>query len=475
MLFTSNVFVFYFLPAILILYYVCSFSRMAQNMVLLAGSLLFYAWGEPVFVFLMLASILLNTLFGSLIDRFRGREGLAKMLLLLACTVNVGSLFYFKYLNFILVNIRAVTGWDLEYPEIPLPIGISFFTFQALSYVIDVYWGTAEVQKNPFYVGLYISFFPQLIAGPIVRYNNIAKQIIYRKSTWRKFSVGCCRFVTGFGKKILLANTCAVVADRIFGMTPYGTVPVSLAWLGIIAFMFQLFFDFSAYSDMAIGLALMFGFKLEENFDYPLISKSINEFWRRWHISLSTWFREYVYFPLGGSRVENNDIMVRNLFVVWLLTGVWHGAEWTFVLWGLFNFIFILLERLAGFEKSNIPNLAKHLYTLFVLNLGFVLFRSENLQIALLYFKNLFGFSGSGVYSQTALMFLREYGIFLAAAVIFSIPAAPRVNRLLADRKLPVMGICLECIYPAVMCLLFAVSVMYMVKGSYNPFIYFNF
>lgn len=475
MLFTSNVFLFYFLPAIILLYYAFSFSGKAQNMILLAGSLLFYAWGEPVFVLVMIASIVFNTISGYAIDYFRNNQKLAKTVLFLACVGNIGLLFYFKYLNFVLDNLRAVTGKELVWEEIALPIGISFFTFQAISYVVDVYRNTAKVEKNPFYVGLYISFFPQLIAGPIVRYNSVAKQIRERKTTYRKFSVGCCRFVTGFGKKILIANTCAVVADRIFAMTPHGTVPVLLAWIGIVSYTFQLFFDFASYSDMAIGLGLMFGFQFEENFDYPLISKSINEFWRRWHISLSTWFREYVYFPLGGSRVDNNDIMVRNLFIVWMLTGIWHGAEWTFVLWGFFNFVFILLERVLDFEKSKIPDFLKHIYLLFVLCMGLVLFRAENLEIALQYFRNLFGMTHSGVLSQTAWMFVREYGIFFAAAVVFSIPIAPRMNRLLAEKKIPVLGKCMEWCYPVAMSILFIVSVTYMIKGSYNPFIYFNF
>lgn len=444
-------------------------------MLLLIGSLFFYAWGEPTFVLVMIASILLNTLFGYLVDLWKEKKKWAKVVVTISCVANISILFYFKYLNFVLDNLRAVTGKQLSYEKILLPIGISFFTFQAMSYVIDVYRGDAKVQKNPFYVGLYISFFPQLIAGPIVRYNSIAEQILGRKSTYRKFSVGCCRFVTGFGKKILIANTCAVVADKIFGMTPYGTVPVLLAWLGIIAYVLQIFFDFSSYSDMAIGLGLMFGFEFEENFNYPLISKSINEFWRRWHISLSTWFREYVYFPLGGSRVNNNDIMVRNLFIVWMLTGIWHGANWTFFLWGFFNFVFILFEKLFRFEESKVPEFIKHIYLLLVLCLGFVLFRSENLEIALQYFKNLFGVTGSGVFSTTAWMFVKEYGIFFGAAILFSIPIAPRMNQLLLERKIPILGKCMEWLYPAALMLLFMISITYMIKGSYNPFIYFNF
>lgn len=476
MLFTSIVFLLYFLPLVLLLYYALAGSRVLQNSLLFLASLFFYAWGEPVYVLLMVISILANTLFGYLVDRFRESGRIAKMMTALACFFNLGILFYYKYMGFVLLNLSSFLGNPVEIVKTVLPLGISFFTFQAISYVIDVYRGTAKVEKNPFYVGLYIAFFPQLIAGPIVRYSSIALQIRRRRSSFTKFSVGCCRFITGFGKKLLLANSFAAVADRIFYISadsPSG-MPVTLAWLGIAAYTLQLFFDFAAYSDMAIGLGLLFGFEIEENFNYPLVSKSIGEFWRRWHISLSSWFREYVYFPLGGSRVSNKDKMVRNLFIVWLLTGIWHGAEWTFLLWGIFNFVFLLGERLFKFESSRIPAFLKHGYLLFVVMMGFVLFRAENLNLALSYYRNLFGLSSGGFFSSMTLMFLREYGLFFAAGIVFATPVAPRINKLLYERKLPLRA-CVEFLYPAVLCGLFLICLCYLVKGGYNPFIYFNF
>lgn len=294
MLFSSLIFLFYFLPITLVLYYVFRFNRTIQNMILLAVSLFFYAWGEPKFVVIMIVSIIMNYIFGLLVDRYRESKIKVKVFLVLMCAYNIGVLFIFKYLAFALRNISELISTELTIPSIVLPIGISFFTFQGMSYVIDVYRRHGEVQKNPFYVGLYIAFFPQLIAGPIVRYESVAEQILNRKETWNKFSIGTCRFITGLGKKVLISNNMAIVADYIYTMNSQGEIAASLAWLGSIAYTLQIFFDFSAYSDMAIGLGLMFGFKFEENFNYPYISKSISEFWRRWHISLGMWFKSYI-------------------------------------------------------------------------------------------------------------------------------------------------------------------------------------
>jgi alginate O-acetyltransferase complex protein AlgI len=300
---------------------------------LLIMSLGFYAWGERKFVLIMMASIAGNYLFALAISahRKRGRA----ILLWLDVAMNVGILFVFKYLGFTVRTIDTIAGAELSVPQIALPIGISFFTFQAMSYVIDVYRGTTPVQKNPFYVALYISFFPQLIAGPIVRYNTIADQILVRTENIKDFSYGCRRFIIGLCKKVLIANQLALLADTAFSANAAaGELTVTLSWMGVIAYAFQIYFDFSGYSDMAIGLGRMFGFHFEENFNYPYISKTVTEFWRRWHISLGTWFRDYVYFPLGGSRVKSRMRLILNLFVVWLLTGIWHGAHMSFVLWG---------------------------------------------------------------------------------------------------------------------------------------------
>ena len=475
MLFSSIVFVLYFLPIVLLLYYVFSFSRMMQNIILFFSSIIFYAWGELDFALLMCLSIFVNTFLGYLVDKFKESKKKAKTIVVVSLVYNLSVLFFFKYLMFTVRNVNMMFGTDFNIGKIALPLGISFYTFQAISDVVDVYRGDAMVEKNPFYVGLYIAFFPQLIAGPIVRYNTIADQIKHRKSSMDKFSVGCCRFLVGFSKKILLSNNFALIADKTFELTNSQTIPASLAWLGGIAYTLQIYFDFSAYSDMAIGLAGMFGFRLEENFNYPYISKSISEFWRRWHISLSTFFKEYVYFPLGGSRVENQDKMVRNTFIVWLLTGIWHGAEWTFVLWGLCNFVFIMGERLFNFEKSKINNGVKHIYTLCVVVIGWVLFRAENLTQAFVYLKNMFGLNGNGFASDTALMYVREYLPFIIAGIIFSTPIAKRINKLNVENKLPVIGSVITIVYPIVLIGLFAICMSYLVIGSYNPFIYFNF
>lgn len=475
MLFSSIIFVFYFFPITLLVYYLLSFSRTAQNIWLLIVSLVFYAWGGNKYIILLTASILANTVFGILVDRYRENKKISRRIMIGMCTVNLGILFVFKYLMFVVKNINTVLGTNFSVGNIVLPLGISFFTFQAVSYVVDVYRGNAKVEKNPLYVGLYIAFFPQLIAGPIVRYSTIASQIRNRRSTIDKFSVGCCRFLTGLGKKIIISNNMAVVADYIYDITEISQVSVALAWIGSIAYTLQIFFDFSAYSDMAIGLGLIFGFELDENFNYPYISKSVSEFWRRWHISLTTWFKDYIYFPLGGSRVENMDKMVRNIFIVWLFTGIWHGAEWTFILWGLLNFAAIMIERFFGVDKMRTHVTLRRIGTLVLINFGWVLFRAENLSKAGQYLKNMLWLSGNKLYSPEASMFLKEYWIFFLLGILFSTPIARRFNKLQVDRKFGAAGPVINFCYPFVILTVFLVCVTYMVKGSYNPFIYFNF
>ncbi|WMJ79269.1 MBOAT family protein [Clostridium sp. MB40-C1] len=473
MLFSSIVFLFYFLPIVLAIYYVVKFSNTMKNMFLLLASLFFYAWGEPWFVLVMIISILCNYIFALLVDRYRNEKLSSKIILILMCSFNLSLLFVFKYLGFAIRTINEIANLQIHIPNISLPIGISFFTFQAMSYVIDVYRKDGEVQKNPFYVALYISFFPQLIAGPIVRYSTIAEQIGERKETWQKFSVGTCRFITGLSKKVLIANNMAIIVDHIFKMNTNSSIPASLAWLGSIAYTLQIFFDFSGYSDMAIGLGLMFGFKFEENFNYPYISKSITEFWRRWHISLGSWFKSYVYFPLGGSRVKNKDKVIRNLFIVWLLTGIWHGAEWTFILWGILNFVFIAAEKFLAIDKMDGHKAIRTVYTLFIVNLGWVLFRSTNLIEAGKFISNMFGVSHNGFWSEYTFMFLKEYFIFFVAAIILSTPIGRRMNKFIIDggkgRSILEFG------YPFAVMGLFLICVSYLVKGTYNPFIYFNF
>lgn len=473
MLFSSIVFLFYFLPIVFLLYYALSFSRMLQNILLLLASLVFYAWGEPKYVFLMIGSILFNSGMGWLVQKWKGRK--QKAALAVTVVMNVAVLFVFKYLGFVLKNFGIT---DTPVSNLPLPIGISFFTFQALSYVVDVYWGRTKAE-NPFYVGLYISFFPQLIAGPIIQYNTVSNQIRNRKAGFDKIAIGLSRFTAGLGKKVLLSNCFAAIADNVFQWSAIGTdkvpVPAMLAWLGSIAYTLQIYFDFSAYSDMAIGLALCFGFKFGENFNYPYIAQSVSDFWKRWHISLTDWFREYVYFPLGGSRVSNQDYMVRNMFLVWLLTGIWHGANWTFIFWGLYYFVFQLAERFFEYPKKMKSRFLKHFYTLMVVNAGWVVFRADDLYQAGRFFLNMMGLNSNGFYSDTAVMLIRENWVFLLAGIIFSMPVARNMNEMLYKKPDSVANKVCTVLYPAGMLILLIVSVSYLASGTYNPFIYFNF
>jgi len=447
-LFSSGTFIFYFLPLLLLLYYTVFLKfPTGRNILLLIFSLLFYAWGEPRFVLVMIASVIVNYLFGLLIGKWRKKVWVVLMLVF-----NLGLLFVFKYLTYTLglIGVKGV--------EIALPIGISFFTFQAMSYVLDVYRGSADVQKNPFNLGLYISFFPQLIAGPIVRYETFASQIKNRKSTAKKFSDGIVRFCIGLGKKVLIANNMALIADKAFALD--GNITVLFAWLGAFSYMLQIYFDFSGYSDMAIGLAKMFGFDLLENFNFPYISKSITEFWRRWHISLSTWFRDYVYIPLGGSRVESKKSLVLNLLIVWSLTGIWHGADLTFLIWGLYYFALLTVEKLTGWNKAENKAVLRHITTLLLILFGWVIFRADNITIAIEYFKIMFG--GAKLYSSNLLFCLNEYKWFYVFGILCSMP-------LFKDKKW--FNAVLTVAAPIVL----IISISYIVKGAYNPFIYFNF
>lgn len=484
MLFSSIVFLFWFFPAVLILYYGLSFSRLMQNIVLMLASLFFYAWGEPVYVFLMIGSILFNTMFGYLVEKSQAK--LKKFWLFAAVIVNLGSLFIFKYLGFTLEATGLAASGLVPQINLALPIGISFFTFQALSYVVDVYRGDSKA-ANPFIVGLYVSFFPQLIAGPIVTYNSVEEQIYHRKETFEKFSLGCSRFAVGMIKKILLANIFAILADKVFGWSAIGTdlyaVPMITAWIGAIAYTLQIYYDFSAYSDMAIGLGLCFGFKFQENFNYPYIADSVTEFWKRWHISLTSWFRQYIYFPLGGNRFENQDYMVRNMLIVWLFTGIWHGANWTFIIWGLYYFVFQLFERFTGLDRKFKGKAIGHLYALLIVMVGWIIFRSDNLYQAGRFIMNMLCLNNNGIANDLTWFLIKEYWVFLLLGVLFSMPIARKVNEKLfnqnpektSDWTGRTMHYLTAYGYPAVVLVLFMVSVSYLAIGSYNPFIYFNF
>ncbi len=465
MVFSSTTFLFLFLPIVLIAYYNPVFKSLSfKNAVLIVSSIFFYAWGEPRYVLLMLGSILINWALGLAVEKNK-TNGKGKTALVFSVIVNIGMLFVFKYLTFTLENINSLLHTHIDTLNITLPIGISFFTFQAMSYVIDVYRGDGEVQKNPCNVALYISFFPQLIAGPIVRYQTIADQIKERHENFDEFTNGAYRFMMGFIKKVLIANNVAIVADGIFD-NEVGSV--SSAWLGALAYTLQILFDFSGYSEMAIGLGKMFGFEFLENFDYPYISKSVSEFWRRWHISLGTWFRDYVYFPLGGSRVKKKSRLVFNLFIVWTLTGIWHGANWTFVVWGLFYFVILALEKLTGFSKK--LGFFSHIYTLLLVIIGWVIFRAKNIASAWDYLKDMFGFGSLPLIDGTTKFYLSNYCFFLVLGLVFCFPIIRTVKSKMKKNK-PIYTL----IYGIVLTVFFLISVTYTVKGTYNPFIYFNF
>lgn len=466
MLFSNAIFLLLFLPSVLFIYYICLKKRTPRNIFLFFASLGFYAWGEPWFVLIMILSIIVNWFFALLVDRHRTHKPYVLIWLTADILFNLILIFIFKYLTFTLTTTNQLLHTQLPVPRIMLPIGISFFTFQAISYVIDVYRQHGEVQKNPLNVGLYIAFFPQLIAGPIVRYQTVSDQIKHRTENLEDFSLGVCRFIVGLGKKILLSNTLALVADQAFGTV---TPSVVLAWMGAFAYTLQIYFDFSGYSDMAIGLGKMFGFHFNENFNYPYIATSISEFWRRWHISLGTWFRDYIYFPLGGSRVNSPYRLAFNLFVVWFLTGLWHGANWTFILWGLYFFIFIACEKLFAKKTLGIPICIKHFYVLLVVVIGWVLFRSPDLQAALSYLKTLLGFNHSPFITHYDLQLLRENSLFFLFGICFSMPVAKQFHfKTLKPRWH-------DLLYITTFIILLLVCMSYMVKGAYNPFIYFNF
>ena len=462
MLFSSNLFLFLFLPMVLGGYYVL--DKRLRNPFLLLASLVFYAWGTGKFVVMMVASALFN--YGAALVMEHLQKPLHRKLFL-AFTVagNLSVLFVYKYLDFFITNINLL-GFSLPLQHIALPLGISFFTFQAMSYSLDVYMGRAKVQKNPLNVVLYVSFFPQLVAGPIVRYQTIADQIRCRKETFDDFSEGVRRFILGFSKKIILSNNMALVADAAFADPQRSVV---YAWMGAIAYTFQIFFDFSGYSDMAIGLGKMFGFHFLENFDYPYISASVSEFWRRWHMSLGQWFRDYVYFPLGGSRVSSKGRLVFNLFVVWSLTGIWHGASWNFVFWGLLYFVLLTFEKLTGIPQKFASPWAKGAYRVFTLLcvvIGWVFFRAETMGAGVQFVADMAGFRGNSFLCDGAIRDFYQYRWFFLAAAVCSTPVF---------RRLKSRCSLLEWLEVPVLLFLLIWSVSYIMMGSHNPFIYFNF
>ena len=467
MLFSSIPFLYYFLPLVLAVYFLT--PRAGKNAVLFLSSLLFYAWGEPKFCIFMLLSILQGYVFGRLIEKHAQNKKRSKLFLTASVALSLALLAYCKYADFFLSSVNAVTGLSFKLLHVTLPIGISFYTFQILSYVVDVYRGEVPAQKSFLKLGTYIAMFPQLIAGPIVRYADIAPQLDSRQTTLEDVSSGACRFVIGLSKKVLLAN---VLYELITAFQQSRDLSVLYFWLYAVSFALQLYFDFSGYSDMAIGLGRIFGFRFQENFNYPYISGSITEFWRRWHISLGSWFRDYVYIPLGGNRVSKAK-WLRNILVVWMLTGLWHGASWNFVLWGLGFAILLVAEKLVYGRLLQRTHVLKHVYTLLLVTLSFVLFNADSVSEAVSQLGAMFGAGGLPLVSTEGVYYLKSYaGTFLFAAI----GATPLVSNAISRFGKTRFGAqALTVLQPLVMLALLAACTAFLVDGSFNPFLYFRF
>lgn len=470
MVFASSIFLFIFFPIFLCIYYLCGKNIKLQNFVTFIMSLIFYAWGGLSSLLLLLFSIVINFLVGILLHKSEG--WLRKFYLILAIIFNLGILGFFKYFNFFTLNILTVFGksaTEYNLPVVVLPIGISFFTFQILSYIIDLYRKNVQVQRNFIYLGLYVMLFPQLIAGPIVRYIDIENEILNRHASVEDITCGMHRFIVGLAKKVIIANTLGEVSSKIFSGLGYQNT--LLSWIGAIAYTFQIFYDFSAYSDMSIGIGRMIGFHFNENFNYPYISCSVKEFWRRWHISLSSWFRDYVYIPLGGNRGTTLQTY-RNLIIVFFLTGLWHGANWTFIVWGLWHGCFLIFERLTGFgSKINLPKWLMHIYTMLVVIIGWVLFNSTSLSTALPYLKAMFQINFS-----TNIHMLWQYvdSRYILCAVfgfIFSVPWQKSPLEKLCSKD----SLAFHSIKSILLIALYVVTISFLMGAGFNPFIYFQF
>lgn len=460
MVFSSITFLFYFLPIVLALYYLV--PNKFKNLILLISSFIFYFYGEPKYVLLMAFSIISTYICGILVDKYRGTKT-AKLFLILEIIISIGLLIYFKYADFIINNINLWLSQKIDLINVLLPIGISFYTFQMISYVVDIYRGEVKVQKNILKLATYVSLFPQLIAGPIVRYSTIEKQLENREYSINKFSLGVRRFVIGLGKKVLIANVIGTLVNTFFISEDKS---ILFYWLYAIGVMLQIYFDFSGYSDMAIGLGKMFGFDFLENFNYPYIATSITDFWRRWHISLSSWFRDYVYIPLGGNRVSKIK-WIRNIMVVWILTGLWHGAEWNFIIWGIYFGILLIIEKLFLLKKTEkIPKFLKVIYTLFFVMISFIIFNGNEIIENI---KGLFGIGNISVISKESIYYLKSYFIVILIGII---GATPIMKNIVKKEKIKKITNILEPIYLFSILLL---STSYIIDGSFNPFLYFRF
>lgn len=464
MVFSSIPFMFFFFPIFLILYYAVPFKL--KNYILLIFSLIFYAWGEPIYVFLMIFSCLINYVAGILISKYDKK----KLILIITVIINLGLLGFYKYGDFLISNINNVFKTNISLLEIGLPIGISFFTFQAMSYVIDVYRKKVKIEKNFLTFTTYVSMFPQLIAGPIVRYETVSEELKKRTINYENFQSGMFRFLTGLFKKVLIANNVGLLFTTITTMD-LSSISILTAWLAIIAFTFQIYFDFSGYSDMAIGMGKMLGFNYLENFNYPYIAKSITDFWRRWHISLSSWFKDYVYIPLGGSRCSR-ILNIRNILIVWALTGLWHGSNWNFVIWGLYFGLILILEKfvLNKFLTKK-SNFFKHVYTLFLIIIGWLIFAFDDIDMLSKFSKIMFGLNGNPLINNTFLYYFKNYFIILLVATIFSTPVMNVIKKKISKKNELLIFI----ITLLVITTLFILSIASLVSDTYNPFLYFRF
>lgn len=466
MLFSSIPFLYYFLPIVILIYF--AVPKFLKNTVLLLSSLLFYAWGEPRYVFLMIATVSVNYTLGILIEKFRGKA-LSKIFMIISVAFSLAVLGYFKYADFFIENFNAATGLSVELLNIALPIGISFYTFQILSYTVDVYRTNVSAQKNPITLGAYISLFPQLIAGPIVRYIDVEKQLIKRTHNFEKAAAGIRRFIIGLSKKIILANTLGEFCDAFHNA---GDKSVLFYWLFAVAYMLQIYFDFSGYSDMAIGLGKLFGFDFCENFRYPFIASSISEFWRRWHISLGSWFRDYVYIPMGGNRVKKSRLLL-NIFTVWFLTGFWHGAEWNFIIWGIYFAVLLLAEKYFLSEYLKKSRVLSHIYVLFFIVISFAIFSASGLKEAAVHVGSMLGYGSLPLISGSFIYNLRSYGFIIIIAILASTPIFVKAKQHLDKNRR--LRIALDILEIPVLMLLLVIVTAYLADGSFNPFLYFRF
>ncbi len=464
MLFSSIPFLYYFIPCVLILYFIS--PKQLKNTVLLISSLVFYAWDRPKFALLMIAAIVSGYIFGLLIEKFREKP-LGKVFLVLSVSTSLGMLGFFKYTDFFISTFNSVSGLAVPLTGIALPIGISFYTFQILSYTVDVYRGDVAAQKNPISLAAYVAMFPQLIAGPIVRYSDIEKQLVNRTHTFDAAAQGIRRFVIGLGKKILIANALGELCD-VFKASDDKSV--LFYWLYAIAFTLHIYFDFSGYSDMAIGMGKVFGFDFLENFNYPYISKSVTEFWRRWHMSLGSWFRDYVYIPLGGNRVSTFK-KFRNIFVVWMLTGFWHGAAWNFIVWGLYFAVLLVIEKLWLKKYLDKSKAFSHVYVMFLVIISFVIFNAADMGEAMRYIGGMFGFGGVPLFSAEWLYYLRSYAVVIVLAIIGATPLPKKIVSKFSEKNEKLVNLA----EPIVLVALMVVMTAYLVDGSFNPFLYFRF